>query len=279
MHMHNGEIGSYGGPVDRRSQPMPSAIGPASASDAWTWLALAAVGFIAGQVFGALAVAVWAASTGSLGQLQHMVSEFPPPEAVVVSSLVGLWIGLLGGVLLASKVRGTHSLVVDYGFRIRLWPDIPLGVAVGLIAQLIIIPIIYLPIEHAVPHFAKNFSRPAVRLTGGSHGAGAVLIAICVVLLAPIVEELFFRGLVLRALLRLSAPFGRVVSSISAIGVSALVFGLAHAEMLQLLGLVIVGILLGLLAYKTDRLGPSMVTHATFNLMAVVVLVQSGTLH
>ncbi|MCL4313425.1 MAG: CPBP family intramembrane metalloprotease [Actinobacteria bacterium] len=265
-------------PESRSSHPTPHIIGPTSASDAWTWLALAAVGFIAGQVFGALAVAVWAASTGRLGQLQHLVSEFPPPESVVVSSLVGLWVGLLGGVLLASKVRGTHSLVSDYGFRIRAWPDLPLGIAVGLAAQLVVIPVIYLPIEHAVPHFAKNFSRPAVRLTGGSHGAGAALIAICVVLLAPIVEELFFRGLVMRALVRLSAPLGRVVSGVVAVSVSALAFGLAHAEMLQLLGLVVVGIFLGLLAYKTGRLGPSIVTHATFNLMAVIVLVQSGTL-
>ena len=47
-----------------------------------------------------------------------------------------------------------------------------------------------------------------------------------------------------------------------------MLFGLAHAESLQLLGLAVFGIILSFVAYRTGRLGMNMVAHATFNLTA-----------
>ena len=44
-----------------------------------------------------------------------------------------------------------------------------------------------------------------------------------------------------------------------------IVFGLAHFEALQLIALAGFGILLGALATATGRLGPGIVTHASFN--------------
>ena len=54
-----------------------------------------------------------------------------------------------------------------------------------------------------------------------------------------------------------------------AIVVTGVLFGLAHAESLQLLGLAVFGIILSFVSYRTGRLGMNMVAHATFNLMAV----------
>ena len=58
-----------------------------------------------------------------------------------------------------------------------------------------------------------------------------------------------------------------------AIVVTGVLFGLAHAESLQLLGLAVFGIVLSFVSYRTGRLGMNMVAHATFNLMAVVAVV------
>ena len=53
-----------------------------------------------------------------------------------------------------------------------------------------------------------------------------------------------------------------------AIVVTGVLFGLAHAESLQLLGLAVFGIILSFVSYRTGRLGMNMVAHATFNLTA-----------
>ncbi len=54
---------------------------------------------------------------------------------------------------------------------------------------------------------------------------------------------------------------------------TGVLFGLAHAESLQLLGLAVFGVILSLVSYVTGRLGMNMVAHATFNLLAVAAAV------
>src|SRR5207248_894152 len=81
----------------------------------------------------------------------------------------------------------------------------------------------------------------------------------------PIVEELFFRGLVLRSLLRRWGPTASVIGS-------AVVFGVVHLELLQLPALVVLGLVLGVLVVRTGRLGPSIWAHGAFNAVTVVSL-------
>jgi len=57
-----------------------------------------------------------------------------------------------------------------------------------------------------------------------------------------------------------------------AVAGSAVVFGLAHFEPLQLPALVALGVILGMLAVSTKRLGPSIFTHAGFNLVTMIAL-------
>ena len=124
-----------------------------------------------------------------------------------------------------------------------------------------------------VHNFNQQFNAPSQRLTGGSHGVGYVVIGICTVVGAPFFEELFFRGVLLRSLARLFGDVGRWVGPALAIVVTGVLFGLAHAESLQLLGLALFGVILSFIAYRTGRLGMNMVAHATFNLMAVAAVV------
>ena len=76
---------------------------------------------------------------------------------------------------------------------------------------------------------------------------------------------MFFRGLLQRSLAR---RFGPVV----AIAGSAVLFGLAHFELLQLPALILFGVVLAVLAHWTGRLGPGIVAHATFNAVTVLTL-------
>lgn len=97
--------------------------------------------------------------------------------------------------------------------------------------------------------------------------------AVAAVIAAPVVEELVFRGLVMRGLLSRMGP-------VLAIGLQGMLFGVAHFDPVRgvgNVGLVIVlsgvGIALGGAAYLTRRLGSSVIAHAIFNGVVVLILV------
>jgi membrane protease YdiL (CAAX protease family) len=240
---------------------------PDTRSTAWTWLLFAALGFIGGQLLAAVFVAVSAGFEGKLNSLTAITKLSEPPTWYIVSTLLGLWAGFFGSAWLATGLRGTKSFVRDFGLRFR-WVDL-VGIPVGVAGQFLV-AVMYIPISHHVHNFNQRFNAPSERLTGGSHGAGYTLIAIFTVVGAPFFEELFFRGVLLRSLARLFGTVGRWVGPTLAIVTTGVLFGLAHAESLQLLGLATFGIILSFIAYRTGRLGMNMLAHASFNLTAVL---------
>lgn len=84
-------------------------------------------------------------------------------------------------------------------------------------------------------------------------------------LLAPVCEELVFRGAVLKSLLKWT-PRHWV-----AIAASALFFALAHANPAQMPHAFICGLLLGWLYYRTDSVVPGVVYHWVNNSVAYVI--------
>ena len=105
-----------------------------------------------------------------------------------------------------------------------------------------------------------------------SHALLSRLAVICIaVIAAPLVEELFFRGLLLRALAR------RVGWAWANVGQAAL-FTLAHTDPTAglhntevLIRIGVLGLVFGYTATRTRRLGPGIVAHAITNTLAVVV--------
>jgi membrane protease YdiL (CAAX protease family) len=189
----------------------------------------------------------------------------------VVSGLVGLWIGFVGAVLVASRSSGTGDVRRDMGLSFRA-VDFLVGPLLGLACQLVLLPALYLPLEHVVPHLSQRLEQPAKHLTGGFPGADLAVIAVLTVLIVPIVEETVFRGLFLRGALRAFAGAGRVLGPGLATVVTGIVFALAHFEALQILGLAAFGVVLSVVAYRSGRLGPCVTAHATFNLVAVLAV-------
>jgi len=83
-------------------------------------------------------------------------------------------------------------------------------------------------------------------------------------ILAPLAEEMVFRGAILRTLL--SYFNGRMYWV--PIIVSALLFGLVHGNMAQLLNAFLIGILLGWMYYRTESIVPGIVLHWVNNTVA-----------
>ena len=248
---------------------------PQTRRQGWMWLLYAVIGFLVGQIgaliFGYIAGAI-AGKTGA--QMTAIASASVPPEWYVVTTLLGLWIGFIGAPWLASRNQGTRHFFRDLGVRFRVI-DL-FGILIGVGGQ-ILVAIMYAPFQHDI----KNFNGPSQRLTGASHGAGFIIIAIATVLLAPAMEELFFRGLLLKALVRLFTKLGavggaRIAGVILAVIVDGLLFGLAHGEWIQLAGLATFGAILAAVSYRTGRLGMNMVAHASFNLVAIIAIAANG---
>ena len=102
-----------------------------------------------------------------------------------------------------------------------------------------------------------------------------VATAVTAVVAAPIIEEIVFRGLVLRGFLSRMGP-------VLAIGLQGVLFGVAHVDPVRGLGniglaivLSCVGIAFGASAFFTRRLGPTVIAHALFN-GVVLTIVLSG---
>jgi len=241
---------------------------PTNRSAGWMWMLYAALGFLGGQVLAAVTVGIAGLLAGQFDSLSKLSKLSEPPTWFVISTLFGLWGGFLGAALLATRLKGTKHFRDDFRLRFR-WIDL-IGIPIGVAGQYLV-ALIYLPIAPHIHNFHERFSAPAERLTGSSHGVGWFVIGLATVVGAPFFEELFFRGVILRALARI---FGRLggVGPVLAVVLSGLLFGVAHAESLQLLGLAVFGIILGVVSYRTGRLGMNIVAHASFNFLALTAV-------
>jgi membrane protease YdiL (CAAX protease family) len=220
-------------------------------------LGVAAVGCALAAAL-AVGIAAWLSAAGDPGGR---------PAALVLSEL-GLWGALVGSCVFVSRRRGSGSLIRDYAFRFR-WLDLGFGLAGSLVGRAMA-GIAVAPIP-----FPSRSLRDADRSMFGetTHGALAWTVLVVVTCVgAPLVEELFFRGLVQT---RLVGRHGPVIGIV----VASLVFGAAHLlswsgpmTLAYAWAVAAGGLVLGTIRHLTGRLGPGIVAHALFNLQAVLAV-------
>jgi membrane protease YdiL (CAAX protease family) len=188
----------------------------------------------------------------------------PQTAAILAGAVIGqygVWFACIYG---ASRFKGIGSLRADFGFVVDVahdWVMVPLGFAIEIAAGILLLPI---------SHFVKHAPQRVVQDLNSAHGGKLVVLGVTALVAAPVIEELFFRGLLLRALQRrMSAP--------AAVMFSALAFGLAHVVFdfgsgVVLPALVALGALSGIFAVRTGNLSRSILLHAGFNLVAVLAV-------
>lgn len=84
------------------------------------------------------------------------------------------------------------------------------------------------------------------------------------IIVAPIFEETFFRGLIFNKLIDKSNITIAVI-------LQALIFGVFHGNVIQFLYTFLLGILLGFIVYKTGSLMASIIAHMSFNLFGGII--------
>jgi membrane protease YdiL (CAAX protease family) len=178
---------------------------------------------------------------------------------------VPLWAGYLGVTLWATSTKG-DGVVSDLGVSSR-WFDAPVGLLIGVLTQVVVLPLLYLPIFVLTGTDSDELSAPARELADRAGSLPSwLLFALLVGVGAPVVEELFYRGLFLRSLTK------RGMHPAVGVLISSAVFAVIHFQVLQFAGLFAFGLIAGTLAARSGRLGPPIWAHIGFNMTTVVLL-------
>jgi membrane protease YdiL (CAAX protease family) len=179
---------------------------------------------------------------------------------------------MVGWLMLVSRRKGLGSLRADFGFRLVPRTGSPAGAVPWFFAGLGLQVVALVPVALLVAIHGSDAKQDVVRVADQSTGLEVPLVILAVAVLAPVAEELLFRGALLRSLMRRTDP-GRAVL------VSALVFGGVHVigdpsvgSLIALPVIVLLGLVCGYQAVKTGDLCRSIMLHIGFNTLSAVLL-------
>lgn len=190
------------------------------------------------------------------------------PLLVVVSALA-MALGQAGGV--AAILQRRKATLTDLGFEVRAIDGAYLLLGVGLQVAM---ALAFQPLAEAVD--SDGTTQAVADSIAGAQGLTLrIAIVVLIGLVAPIMEEIAFRGVLLSATRRWMGPVWTTI-------VTAIVFSLFHtlglqpdnlpAAMITLAQLFLIGLVLAGLTIRQKRLGPAIFTHAGFNLLTLLVL-------
>ena len=217
-----------------------------------TWFAA----FLGGQIVSTIILAASGAES---------TDDVPIPT--LFAAVAATWIAYLAGMWVASRRDGTGDPVEDYAIRFRAIDLV--GIPVGVLAQLVLVPVVYLPLSRIWPDTFSDdrLSETAEKLVDRASGGTMVLLVLMVCVGAPIVEELVYRGLLQRSF---AARFDHVLAWLAA----SAWFALIHFRPVEYPGLFAFGLVAGACLLVTGRLGMPIATHVAFNVTGLLLAVR-----
>jgi len=173
------------------------------------------------------------------------------------SLLVG-WTVFLAGTWVTSQRLGSGDVRGDFGLLAR--PIDLVGLPIGVATQLLVIPAVYVPLRAVWPDVFDDeaLTETAEDLIDRADGGLIVVLFLLVVIGAPVVEEVVYRGLLQRPLL------ARLPAVPVVLGV-AVAFAVIHFRPVEYPGLFAAGLVFGVCAWQTDRIGMAVAAHVAFN--------------
>jgi membrane protease YdiL (CAAX protease family) len=187
------------------------------------------------------------------------------PTWVLALSALTLWGPFVGVLFWTSKHRGSGNIVQDFSLSFQakdLW-----GVPLGIACQLLLVVLVTLPFQWLFPSLfnSEAVEKRANDLFDAAHGAWIVLLVVIVVICAPLVEEIVYRGFIQH---NLGVAYGARISVLLA----SFWFAAVHLQLAEFPGLFAFALVLGVCFSRTKRLGLSIVTHISFNATALTVM-------
>ena len=180
-------------------------------------------------------------------------------------------VAVVGWIVGISRRKGVGSVAIDFGLSWSpgsAWVDAARWIPVGMALQLLVVA----PLRLLQNVAGVDDTQAVVTVLREGSGFGVLVFACAAGLVAPVAEELLFRGLLLRSLLRR-------FSAGTAVLVGGLVFGAIHpltdpsvASLIAMPALVLVGVVCGHQAVRTGRLSRAIAIHVGFNAVTVAAV-------
>jgi len=215
--------------------------------------------------FAGLAVSVVATSM-YISAAHVPAADAVEDPATTVAALAGQFVGFVAALTWVSRAKGRGSLRVDFGWEVRLRDA-------GFVVVGLVLAVVFAALVRPLSDLADYGGQEVVRTFERSGGAATALYVIGVLVVAPVSEELVFRGILLRSLCRR-------MPAAAAVFVGGLVFGIAHVigdpgsyPVLPIL--VALGVYSGYLAVTSGSLSRSVHLHVGFNLLATISILVS----
>jgi membrane protease YdiL (CAAX protease family) len=221
------------------------------------------------------AVATWVVGffvgMGLAGQLVLIAlgvdgDDFTIPQ--IALSIVVSWAVFLAAMVYTSDRYGSGERGRDFvdHYALNCRPIDLLGVPAGALLQLVVVPLVYVPLRELWPAtFSQSeLEERAQELADKADGWTVLLLFAVVAVGAPIVEELVYRGLLQRSM-------ATVTGAAPALVLTSIWFSLIHFTPVEYPGLFVAGLGFGAGLFLTGRIGPSIVTHAAFNATGLVL--------
>ncbi len=183
------------------------------------------------------------------------------PPGITIGATIAQGLGLIVFAVVLARMTAGRASPRDFGFRAT-----PLKAAVGWTVAAWLTFIVFSAIWAAALGIEESDDLPQ-ELGAEDSTLALIAVTVMVTLLAPISEELFFRGFAFTAL-------RRWIGLIPGALLTGVIFGGIHAggtEPEFLVPLMVFGVVLCLLYWKTGSLLPPMVLHALNNCLALGV--------
>ena len=198
----------------------------------------------------------------SFGLVSVLKSIWGPETSALLIRAVDLGAGLLVVAGIGVFLRRRYGLTpVSLGLR---W-DCPFFSLVLAVAGLLAVAPVRGVLDAILTRFHQQARQPIVEDLRQMHGLDLVLISAAAILVAPVLEEILFRGFLQPAL-------RNVMGSKPAILVTAGIFALAHGQPAVVLLILPLGLVLGYLYERRQSLMSPILLHAIHNGVAVAVL-------
>jgi len=190
-----------------------------------------------------------------------------PTTWVFALSALGLWLPFVFMLRWVARRAGTDFRQY-FGMRFATmdW----LGIPLGIFCQVVLMNVVNWPLNKWFPD-TFNPQRVETRardMVDAAQGAWFIVLFVVVVVGAPLVEELVYRGFIQGGL---QARLG----STWALLMTAAWFTVVHLEPIEFPGLFAFALVLGFCYRRTQRVGLSMVTHLAFNATGLLLVALS----
>ena len=190
-----------------------------------------------------------------------------PTTLVVALSALALWLPFV--VMLRWIARRTGTDFRAY-FGLRFAKIDWLGIPLGVFCQVVLMNVINWPLNKWWPETfnPERIETRARGLVDAAQGAWFIVLFVVVVIGAPLVEELVYRGFIQGGLqTRIGSTWALIFTSVW--------FTVVHLEPVEFPGLFAIAVVLGLCYRRTQRLGLSIVTHLAFNATGLLLVALS----